>query len=272
MNKTNIALILLAITLYGCPIIDYSYKVRGTVFYINESADTVVSLDSHGGCEEKVIPPNDTLIYEFSSSVASRKKLNINIDNFPTDVFTCREMLYKDGSTLRVEEEIKDIKNYENRKETSPRVFEFTFRFTEEKKAKGGPYGYAYKLRGKVFYINESADTVVTFDSYAGCKGKVIPPNDTLVYVASRDFYSLEELNINIDTFPIHGFTCRAMQYKNGRTLRCDFEIKDIKNYENRKEISPGFFEFTFRFTEEKKAKAFICSTLLLKGTFARFV
>ena len=137
INKIPFLLIVLAVTLSCCKvIIDYSYKVRGTVFYINESADTVVSLDSRGGCEKKLIPPNDTLVYGFSGIIRSRQDINTNIDNFPYYVFTCGEMLYKDGSVLRVEEEIKDLKNYENRKEISPGVFEFTFRFTEEKKAK----------------------------------------------------------------------------------------------------------------------------------------
>ena len=49
------------------------------------------------------------------------------------------------------------------------------------------------------------------------------------------------------------------MGYKDGDMFLCERGIEDISNYDNRKEIDASVFEFTFRFTEEKKAMAEEC-------------
>ena len=40
----------------------------------------------------------------------------------------------------------------------------------------------------------------------------------------------------------------------------CEEKIRGLEFYENPKEIAPLVFEFTFRFTEEKKAEAKACN------------
>ena len=54
------------------------------------------------------------------------------------------------------------------------------------------------------------------------------------------------------------------MKYQNGNTFKCEQKIYDIKNYENKRQLEPIkdtlVFEFTFKFTEEKKMEAEDCN------------
>lgn len=108
---------------------DGNYPTKATVFYINETSDLVVSYSG-----ETRISPGDTLVSDFDSSLGGA----VNKNSFPVSVLeiSTTSMYYQEGTSLKCENGIYDIQNYEDRKELEPFVFEFTFRFTEEKKAK----------------------------------------------------------------------------------------------------------------------------------------
>ena len=109
---------------------DGNYQTKATIKFINETSNLVVS---EVGCERDV-EPNGILIFEFDERLGTKPDIN----NFPVSVFYC-EMMYKDGDILKCESGVENIENYEDRKEVSPLVFEFTFRFTDEKKAIAEP-------------------------------------------------------------------------------------------------------------------------------------
>ncbi len=108
-----------------------NYKVKVTINYINETAGNVLSFE---GCN-KDISSGNTLTFLVEETVGSKP----NINNFPVSIFTNCNMMYEDGSGLKCEDGINSIQNYEDRKEVEPLVFEFTFRFTEERKNKAEP-------------------------------------------------------------------------------------------------------------------------------------
>lgn len=105
---------------------DGNYPTKATVFYINETDDWIIS---EAVCDRD-IAAGDTLIITFDDVLGVKPML----DSFPTSVFYCSKMQYQKGKVLTCEEGINDIQFYEDRKEVEPLVFEFTFRFTEEKK------------------------------------------------------------------------------------------------------------------------------------------
>lgn len=110
-----------------CGVKNGNYQTKAIIKFINETSNLVVS---EVGCERDV-EPNGILIFEFNERLGTKPDVN----NFPVSVFYC-EMMYKDGDVFRCE---RGIENYEDRKEVSPLVFEYTFRFTEEKKAQAEP-------------------------------------------------------------------------------------------------------------------------------------
>ena len=108
--------------------------LKATYFFINETDEAVLS-DSDGYADD--IMPNDTLVVVIEEETFSHKKPNK--DNF--GIFVSWSFIYKDGDNMLCDSEklIWDISNYEDRKEVDNLVFEFTFRFTEERKAQAKP-------------------------------------------------------------------------------------------------------------------------------------
>lgn len=132
MNKiiSLIGCLLTSILLLSCSDCsgDGNYRTKATIYFVNKTSDNIAS--PIVGCERN-INPGDTLKLDINETLGSRA----NIDNFPVTIFSNCTMAYKDGNNLKCENGINDIKNYEDRKEVTPSEFEFTFRFTEEKKA-----------------------------------------------------------------------------------------------------------------------------------------
>lgn len=109
-----------------------------------------------------------------------------------------------------------------------------------------------FPVKATVYYINQTADSVLLLE---GCF-QGIASEDSLVFTIDEAIGRIA----TADDFPIGGFTIPCpMGYKDGDKFLCERGIEDISNYENRKEIDASVFEFTFRFTEEKKAMAEEC-------------
>ena len=109
-----------------------------------------------------------------------------------------------------------------------------------------------FTVKATVYYINETADSILLVQ---GCYTD-IAPNDSLVFLIDEAIGNIP----NVDDFPIGAFTIICpMGYKEGDKFLCERGIEDISNYENRKEVEDLVFEFTFRFTEERKAVAEEC-------------
>lgn len=105
-----------------------NYQIQATIYFLNETSDSIKSLE---GCQRD-IAAGQTLTLNLNDIVLGEKP---GVDDFPVSVFSNCVMMYKDGNTLKCEYGIENIENYENRREIKPMVFEFTFRFTEAKKA-----------------------------------------------------------------------------------------------------------------------------------------
>ncbi len=117
----------------------------------------------------------------------------------------------------------------------------------------------------RVFYINETTDTICVVEYptiSSNSDTSQILPNNTLILEASNVRLSTPP---NINNFPI-GMLSYYVFYKNAN--QCDYGTYEnggrarflhIENYEDRKEISPLNFEFTYQFTEEVKAEAGEC-------------
>jgi hypothetical protein len=103
-----------------------NYNFKATVYFINETSYYIKSI----GCDRN-IEPNKTFVFEIDGTLGSKA----TADNFPASVFSNCSMAYQEGANLKCENGIRNIENYENRKEVAPSEFEFTFRFTEGKKA-----------------------------------------------------------------------------------------------------------------------------------------
>ncbi|NME68697.1 hypothetical protein [Flammeovirga aprica] len=130
MNKSilfyGLLLLLFSSCKEGCQdcVGDGNYPTKAIVFYINDTDDWIIS---ESVCDRD-IAAGDTLIITFDDVLGVKP----SVDAFPTSVFYCSKMQYKEGLTC--EDGINNIQFYEDRKEVEPLVFEFTFRFTEEKK------------------------------------------------------------------------------------------------------------------------------------------
>lgn len=108
---------------------------QATINFINETSDSIKSTE---GCDLD-IDSGSSLTFEVKNNLGGKP----NIDNFPVSIFSNCSMMYKDGNIFRCEKGIEDIKSYENRLQLASKedtlVFEFTFRFTELKKANAEP-------------------------------------------------------------------------------------------------------------------------------------
>jgi hypothetical protein len=112
-----------------------------------------------------------------------------------------------------------------------------------------------YTTSAKIYLINE---TSVVIKSVSNSLGYIIQPGDTLIHTESHTNEYGEKPSIdNYDPFATLSGS-RLFIY--GDNSKCELGLHKIENYENRKEVNPLEFEFTFRFTEEKKAKAQNCN------------
>ena len=111
-----------------------------------------------------------------------------------------------------------------------------------------------YPVKATFYYINNTS-SVITNDFIENVDD--INVGDTLVIF--EDKILEQTLLPNIDTYS-PSINTRTFFYKEGEDLKCEFGARDILNYEVRKEVSPQVFEFTFRFTEEKRELAQVCN------------
>ncbi|MDC3403020.1 hypothetical protein OAX38_02390 [Flavobacteriaceae bacterium] len=122
------------ILLNACTIAEPQYTTSATIYLINETSVVIKSDDISG----YVIQPGDTLIR--SESLTSEYKEKPSINNYqPFANFAGRRMFKYGDDSSQCEYGLIRIENYEDRKETSPLEFEFTFRFTEEKRENSEP-------------------------------------------------------------------------------------------------------------------------------------
>ena len=133
MNKVKLFMLVTAIAglLTGCCLCEDCClklcKISGTIYLVNETSSVVKSYSSTFDYE---IQPGQTVVHkEEYTGDCSEKPTAETYSPFVTDYL----FLY---SRSKCEIGLRDIENYENRKEVSPLVFELTFRFTEERKAK----------------------------------------------------------------------------------------------------------------------------------------
>lgn len=114
--------------------------------------------------------------------------------------------------------------------------------------------GTLFTTSATILLVNET-DVVVKSDDLLGY---VIQPGDTLVHKESHtNEYSKRPSINNYDPFAV---VDGSNVFIYGDNLSCEIGLTDINNYENRKEVKPLEFEFTFRFTEEKKASGVPCN------------
>lgn len=102
-------------------------KISGTIYLVNETSGVVKSSRTF----DYEIQPGQTVLHkeEYKNGEFAEKPTTETYSPF----YSTRYLFFYDES--KCETKLRDIKNYENRKEVSPLVFEFTFRFTEERKA-----------------------------------------------------------------------------------------------------------------------------------------
>lgn len=109
-----------------------------------------------------------------------------------------------------------------------------------------------YTTSATIYLINETDVVVKSSTSF----GYVIQPGDTLIHTESyTSEYNNKPSIDNYDPFPPASI---VFIYVNNS--QCEYGLRKIENYENRKEISPLEFEFTFRFTEEKRQNSEPCN------------
>jgi hypothetical protein len=108
-----------------------------------------------------------------------------------------------------------------------------------------------YTTSATIYLINETSEVVKSGSAF----NYVIQPGDTLVHKESfRTEHSSKPTTQTYQPFP----TSYLFFYGDG--TKCEFGLRDIENYEKIKEVVPLVFELTFRFTEERKAKAELCN------------
>lgn len=114
---------------------------------------------------------------------------------------------------------------------------------------------YEWKTISEITFINETTSTIIIKGN--NCDSLMILPGDTLVY-QNIQYHPGSSLNDkpSINNFEI--FIPCDFFFDN--TEKCEIMVQDIENYENVKEVESLVFELTFRFTEEKKAKAENCN------------
>ena len=132
MNKVKLFMMVIIIAglLTGCcgtGGCDTSYKTSATIYLVNETSGVVKSSRTF----DYEIQPGQTVLHkeEYKNGEFAEKPTTETYSPF----YSTRYLFFYDES--KCETKLRHIKNYENRKEVSPLVFEFTFRFTEERKA-----------------------------------------------------------------------------------------------------------------------------------------
>ena len=116
--------------------------------------------------------------------------------------------------------------------------------------ARSGGCDSLYKTSATIYLVNETSGVV---KSYSSTFDYEIQPGQTVV---RKEEYTHEyREKPTAETYSPFG-TDYLFLYSRSK---CETGLRDIENYENRKEVSPLVFEFTFRFTEERKAKAETC-------------
>lgn len=133
MNSLKILVVCAVFLCFSCVKEDGGtlFTTSATIFLINET-DVVEKSDDILGY---IIQPGDTLIHKESHTNEYSEKPSIN--NY--DPFAMNNSLFIYGNNSQCEYGLSNIENYEKRKEVEPLKFEFTFRFTEEKKNNGVP-------------------------------------------------------------------------------------------------------------------------------------
>ncbi len=133
---------------FGCGETDYIVRVDFTVFYINQTTDTIymfgacpITGDTPIKTDTLQILPNDTLTLGMNDAetISSEPVININDIrlNLSCHIFYKNANQCDDGVDEGIGVRFLRTRNYENR-EISQHNFEFTYRFTEEVKAEAG--------------------------------------------------------------------------------------------------------------------------------------
>ena len=135
MNKVKLFMLVTAIAgmLTGCCGEDCNsklYKTSATIYLVNETSGVVKSSRTF----HYEIQPGQTLVHKESYTVESTKKPTTET-YIPFAATTSFDALFF-YDKFKCETGLLNTKNYENRKEVSPLVFEVTFKFTEERKRK----------------------------------------------------------------------------------------------------------------------------------------
>ncbi|MEO9870368.1 MAG: hypothetical protein ABJQ69_03635 [Ekhidna sp.] len=131
-TRLTIGLLTLCIVACGQVELENEFNLNVIGIFINETSEPMI-----GGCvnpQDSIILPNDTLIWD-QMGVNVQTNGDLTPDNFDPSIFWRCPFEYVDGDSRLCDDLMKDINNYENRKETKEGVFELTFRFTEERKA-----------------------------------------------------------------------------------------------------------------------------------------
>lgn len=110
--------------------IDKKFSTKATIFLVNETDKIIKSNERLN----YTIQPGDTLIHKESNVLDGDRP---TIDQYFLSFLENMDVFKYDDNTC--EEKIRALEFYENRKEIAPLEFEFTFRFTEERKASGVP-------------------------------------------------------------------------------------------------------------------------------------
>mgnify|MGYP000046827434 FL=1 len=137
MNKIKYLIALLVLcSSCGEKLIEEIFHTKATIYLINESSVIVKSDNTLN----YTLHPGERIIHKESNSLdGDRPNINQYFLSFlqKNNTFT-----YNDDNS-KCEKRIYDILSYENRKELAKvgdtLIFEFTFRFTEEKKAQAEP-------------------------------------------------------------------------------------------------------------------------------------
>lgn len=134
MNKFILTAIFIILLSNGCTQSEREtlYNTKATIYLINETSDTVFSED---GCHRNILMKDTLIIKEDLISVYSEKP---SINNYyPFSKGFCH--FFYDKEKIICQEGLRNVENYVNRNEIAPLEFEFTFKFTEEKKKNSQP-------------------------------------------------------------------------------------------------------------------------------------
>ena len=112
-----------------------------------------------------------------------------------------------------------------------------------------------YDTSATIYLVNETSGVV---KSYSSTFDYEIQPGQTVVHKELfTDEYSEKPTAENYSPFR----TDYLFLYSRSK---CEIGLRDREKYEKRKEVSPLVFELTFRFTEERKAKAETCYDVII--------